>query len=84
MVKTQTIKSEKEGINYGKSISKKCVKNGNPFVFRKIGEEVKKIHKNGHDENVKFIMVEVEGTAKIANWEFIATLENHSSGNIII
>lgn len=64
-------------------ISKKCVKNGNPFVFQKIGEEVRKIHKNDHEENVKFIMVEVEGTAKIANWEFIATLENHSSGNII-
>lgn len=27
-------------------ISKKCVKNGNPFVFQKIGEEVRKIHKN--------------------------------------
>lgn len=64
-------------------ISKKCVKNGNPFIFRKIGEKVQKIHKNHHEENVKFILVEVEGTAKIANWEFIATLENHSSGNII-
>lgn len=64
-------------------ISKKCVKNGNPFIFRKIGEEVRKIHKNDHEENVKFIMVEVEGMEKFANWEFIATLENHSSGNII-
>lgn len=64
-------------------ISKKCVKNGNPFIFRKIGEKVQRIHKNDREENVKFIMVEVEGTAKIANWEFIATLENHSSGNII-
>ena len=64
-------------------ISKKCAKNGNPFIFQKIGEEVRKIHKNDHEEYVKFIMVEVEGTAKIANWEFIATLENHSSGNII-
>ena len=64
-------------------ISKKCVKNGNPFTFQKIGEEVRKIHKDNHDEYIKFVMIEVEGTAKIENWEFIATLENHNSGNII-
>lgn len=66
-------------------VAKKCKKHGNPFTFEVKGEE---IHEKFNDELKrkeyhKFIIVEVEGTAKIDNWECIAVLEIHDVGNII-
>ena len=65
-------------------IAKKCAKFGNPFTFEVIGETIK----TGKDENeekvtYKFLVIKVEGTARIDDWECVATLENHKEGNII-
>lgn len=65
-------------------VAKKCIRHGNDFVFKIKGEEIRE-NKNdfGITEYHKFILIEVEGTAKIDNWECIAVLEVHKSGNII-
>lgn len=66
-------------------IAKKCMKHGNDFTFKVDGEEIRSIKNNETDrmEYYKFILVNVEGTAKIDNWECIAVLEMHEVGNII-
>lgn len=67
-------------------VARKCIKNGNPFTFKVNGEEVREIEVDSKTEKTeffKFILVEVEGTAKIDNWECIAILEIHEVGNII-
>lgn len=66
-------------------VAKKCLKHGNDFTFKIKGEEIRE---NFNDEfkrteYYKFILVEVDGTAKIDNWECIAVLEPHKIGNII-
>ena len=67
------------------SIAKKCKKYGNDFVFEIKGEEIREHKKSIADksEYYKFIIVEVDGTAKIDNWECVAVLENYNAGNII-
>lgn len=72
-----------------KRIINKCIKYGNPFVYEVLGEQFETIkEKNDFGEQFertyKFVLVNVEGTAKIDNWEFIATLEHTSSGGNII
>ena len=66
-------------------IAKKCKKHGNDFVFEIKGEEVREKYNKELDitEYKKFILVNVEGTAKIDDWECIAVLEIHDAGNII-
>lgn len=66
-------------------IANKCKKYGNDFVFEIVGEEIREQENKdtGKNEYFKFIIVEVEGTAKIDNWECIAVLEQHETGNII-
>lgn len=77
-------------------IEKKCNKYGCNFIYKEIGEEYKDIqhYKEGfdgykkvedytHTTKERFVIVEVEGNAKINNWEFIATLEHTELGNII-
>ncbi len=66
-------------------IAKKCKKHGNDFVFEIKGEEIRESYNKELDmkEYHKFILVEVDGTAKIDNWECIAVLEIHDVGNII-
>ena len=66
-------------------IAKKCLKHGNDFTFKIDGEEIRAIKNNdtGMTEYYKFILVNVEGTAKIDNWECIAVLEINKHGNII-
>ena len=66
-------------------VAKKCVKHGNDFVFEVKGEEIREKYDSqiGVKKYYKFILVDVEGTAKIDNWECIAVLEVHGSGNII-
>jgi hypothetical protein len=66
-------------------IAKKCKKHGNDFTFSIEGEEIREIQ---HEDDLvaghyKFILVNVEGTAKINDWECIAVLEIHEVGNII-
>ena len=66
-------------------VAKKCMKYGNGFTFEVVGEEVRGIFNDElkRKEFFKFILVEVEGTAKIDDWECIAVLEVHEGGNII-
>lgn len=66
-------------------VAKKCIKHGNDFIFEVKGEEIRKKYNEETKltEYYKFILVEVDGTAKINNWECIAVLEVHDVGNII-
>lgn len=66
-------------------IGKKCRKHGNPFTFNIVGEEVKEIvdEETMVKRYYKFIVVDVEGTAKINDYECVAVLENHQHGNVI-
>lgn len=66
-------------------IAKKCKKHGNDFVFEVKGEEIREQYNKEFDmmEYHKFIIVNVDGTAKIDDWECIAVLEIHDAGNII-
>lgn len=66
-------------------IAKKCKKHGNEFTFEVKGTEIREEYDEQLDwkKFYKFILVEVEGTAKIDNWECVAVLENHNAGNII-
>lgn len=66
-------------------IAKKCVKHGNDFIFEVKGEEIRKSFNKElmRNEYHKFVLVEVDGTAKINDWECIAVLEIHDAGNII-
>jgi hypothetical protein len=68
-----------------KRIGKKCEKHGNPFVFNVVGTEIKEVVDKETKEKryYKFIVVEVEGTAKINDYECVAVLENHEFGNVI-
>lgn len=65
-------------------IAKKCRNHGNDFTYKKVGEEAREIKDEfGRKRFYNFICIEVEGTAKINDWEFIATLEVHDGGNVI-
>lgn len=65
-------------------VANKCKRLGNPFVFDVVGEEYR-TDTNRWGEKVahKFILVNVEGTAKVNDWEFVATLGVQPAGNII-
>ena len=64
-------------------ISKKCAKNGNPFMFSIIGTEFKDVVIENEKHTYKFYVIEVEGTAKIDDWECVAVAEIHTTGNVI-
>lgn len=78
-------------------IEKKCNKYGCTFNYSIIGEEYKDIQHSKEvygayyrKELVKtcvtterFVIIEVEGIAKVNDWIFIATLEHTENGNII-
>lgn len=68
-------------------IIRKCEKYGNPFAYEIVGTEMRFVE---DEETValsgtwhKFFLVKVNGVARIANWEFIATLDIRSGGNVI-
>ena len=75
-------------------ISKKCDKYGCEFKFERIGEhfgdvnvidemdELGRVLKS-HLETIKYIDVDVEGTAVVNGWQFAASLEFTEKGNII-
>jgi hypothetical protein len=75
-----------------KRIARKCERHGNPFTFEIKGEEIRAIRK--HDstamvgmpnpvEYYKFVLIDVEGTARIDSWECLAVMEVHDVGNVI-
>lgn len=65
-------------------ISNKCKKYGCSFIYEKLGEQYKTLtNEHGFEYQAKFIIVRVEGTAVVNNWEFVASLEHTEKGNII-
>lgn len=77
-------------------VTKKCIKYGNDFKFKIAGTEIRTIEdkENGKWDsenqkyvyptyNYKFILIDVEGTTKIDDWECVSVLEIHKDGNII-
>lgn len=65
-------------------ISKKFQKYGGSSVSYKKGElYYKKVKHDGNIFTIRVFPVEVEGSARVDNWEFIGTLEHHNNGNII-
>lgn len=66
------------------TIANKCRKFGCEFKFEVVGSEIRKVTDDeGNQRNCRFILVEAEGTAKLNNWEFIASIEHKEGGNII-
>lgn len=66
------------------TIEKKCNKYDCSFSFNVVEEIMEDIgnDKDGH-LFYKFYIVNVEGLAKVNDWEFLATLEHTQNGNII-
>lgn len=74
-------------------IKNKCAKYGCEFKFERIGEhfEERAFHEFDEDgkvarkwkEVIRFIDIEVEGTAAINGWQFAASLDFTEKGNII-
>lgn len=65
-------------------IAKKCVRYGGGFTFDIVGEEYRSYTNSAHvHETQKFIIIDVSGTAKIDDWEFVATLDIYKNGNIV-
>lgn len=64
-------------------IQNKCKKFGCDFHFEQVGEELKDVKcPDGTVQKFRFILVEAEGTAKVNDWEFVASVEHTSKGNI--
>lgn len=64
-------------------IQNKCKKFGCDFHFEQVGEELKEVKcPDGTVQKFRFILVEAEGTAKVNDWEFVASVEHTSKGNI--
>ena len=73
-------------------IERKCAAHNCAFHFEVKGEEIRDCYPlDGYgfeDHNkppykCKFVLIEVEGTARVDNWECIAVMEHTASGNII-
>lgn len=81
------------------TIKRKCEKYGNPFYYECLGTEYKKVSEyefltNSEKQMVKpdtvfkmipvfFYKVQIYGTAKINNWEFVGTVYKTDKGNLI-
>lgn len=66
------------------TIEKKCNKYGIDFSFKIVDEIMENIgDKNTGDYFYKFYVIDVDGIAKINDWEFLATIEHTENGNII-
>lgn len=65
-------------------IANKCKKYDCDFSYNRIGEEFKTLKdEEGKSYIAKYIIIEVEGTANIAGWKFVAEVEHTEKGNII-
>lgn len=65
-------------------IHNKCAKYGCDFSYEKLGEEYKTVaDENNNLVTIKYIVVHAEGTAIVNDWQFVATLEHQTNGNII-
>ena len=66
------------------TIENKCKKYGCEFHFERIGEVFKNVkNEDGYIQIARFIVVEADGTARVNDWEFIATIQHMNPVNII-
>ncbi|MBR4071070.1 MAG: hypothetical protein IKK26_00765, partial [Clostridia bacterium] len=66
------------------TIQKKCAASNCTFNYAKVGEEFRTVTADdGQEYTVKYIQVEVDGTAKYNGWRFVATIDHHAEGNVI-
>lgn len=66
------------------AIEKKCKKFGCTFTCNEVERQVRKVKcEDGIVRYLRYIVIEVDGTAKLNDWEFVATLEHKAGGNII-
>lgn len=63
-------------------IKRKCQKLSNDFVYNIVGEDFRARYEDSSMFD-RFVLIEVEGTAKVEDWECVAYMENTSAGNII-
>lgn len=65
-------------------IQNKCKKYGADFHYEVVGEEFRDL---GSEEEgpkmARFVIVDVEGFAKVNGWEFVATIDHHENRNVI-
>lgn len=61
-------------------IARKCNRYGCGFRFEVLGEQFVEVDGQGPQ---KFYMVEAEGTAKVEGWQFVATIQHESTGNVV-
>ena len=64
-------------------IGNKCRKFGCDFRFERVGEEFREISIDDDTFNARFIIIEVEGKARVNGWRFLASVEHTGKGNII-
>lgn len=64
-------------------IQRKCAKNGCTFVYREVGERFEEYEQDGLKFSRRFVLVEVEGTAIINGWQFLATIQHLPGGKVI-
>ena len=64
-------------------IARKCEKLGCAFHYERKGECRCFVEQKGHTYEVAGIEVELEGTAEVNGWSFVAEIEHHETGNIV-
>lgn len=66
-------------------IQNKCKTYGCEFSYKEVGETFREVRdeETGVTNTARFIQVEVSGTARVDNWEFIATIEHSKPINIV-
>lgn len=64
-------------------IENKCKKYGAGFHYEVVGEEFREVGTSEGNVILRFVIVDVEGFAKINGWEFVATVDHHPEGNVI-
>ena len=66
------------------TIEKKCSQYGCEFHFEEVGEEFREVKlENGTLDTLRFVIVEAEGTARVNDWEFVATIQHMTPTNLI-
>lgn len=66
-----------------KRVENKCKKYGAGFKYEIVGEEFKEVEYQGEKTTARFVIVDVEGFAKINDWQFVATIDHHEKRNVI-
>ena len=65
-------------------IQRKAAKYGCPITCKRTGEHFETLmDEDRHEVVVRYIDIEVEGTAAVNGWEFAATLDHTEKGNVI-